>query len=960
MTTALVLYGSTVTATTLANACKLSITTGGSSASNTTTCTDVSSSHYWYMEVLSKGGSNGDVATLPAPTGKGYLYDVIALEDQTILSGNWTATVRINDSVGFASVDLIIRAYIYNGGTYTAICTMTAAGVALNGTTTNYTTAASSTAAKTFRTGDKLYLDFFVFANGSGGHWDGDPIVNFTSSSGTAGIANQFVVTTPGYVPAIRTIPATIALQALNTTRTVASTVALLQTNGRTILATIALLQPNNIRTIPATIALSATIRTIPLSVALLQTNGRTILATIALLQPNNIRTIPSSVALAAIRTIPLSVALLQTNGRTILATIALLQTNGRTIPATIALLQTNSRTIPVIASLSTPPLLSGGVAVWASGTGTIQFDSFRATQYPDPSIFLSTTGRVGSSLTQWNAVIPTNTTLMVAISTDGITWTNVTNDSALPNVYAQPYPTIDTFVANTSTNYTNTSRTGGAVAVTTYDTTNSRLVLTSGTNGLYLNTVLSRADVDLFCTMDQSDSGGLIWRFVDQNNFYYLQVGDASSSISTNIFVLCKVTANVQTTLSTSAIQFTRGTYKTIRVTMVLGVITAYLDGNVILTYTDGSPLTAGQIGLYNNGGVIGSRYYQLRLQALGDDLSGEWLYSKVTMTTTDPSANPQLPDLLVTTRGPGLDPGVIIPQLRPASKPFAEYYSATFNALVTASANAGNDYFWNTDMNGVLTFTSRTTMPAPWCLSSADLLYTPTVQPTFAADLYRNRFTVSNCTGVTALQTETKIADGTTSSWTMAYPLYSTPIITVEGVAKTVGTQGIDTGKDFYWQLNSNSIGQDTTATKIVSGYILQFQYIGQFVTNITVNNLPEQAARAAVEIGTSGIVEAWEDGLGMLASNATVYAQGVLARYSNNNAVMIQATTLRGGLKVGQMLSTFIPEFNLNNIQLFITKITTIGQQQADGSVLYQYQIEATNGPSLNNWSSAWIGQ
>jgi hypothetical protein len=253
------------------------------------------------------------------------------------------------------------------------------------------------------------------------------------------------------------------------------------------------------------------------------------------------------------------------------------------------------------------------------------------------------------------------------------------------------------------------------------------------------------------------------------------------------------------------------------------------------------------------------------------------------------------------------------------------------------------------------------RQAKPAPWCLHSSDILFMPTPTPTNSADLYRNRMNVTNCLDTVVVNDEQKIADGTATSWQMSYPLYSAPTISVQGIAKTVGVQGVDSGRDFYWQSGSNSISQDSSAAKIPAGYVLQFgPYTGQFYRTVTRDNLPEQAKRRLVEKGTTGIVEWTEDGKGMLASNAEVWADGLLARHANNDTVEIVVTTQRPGLEKGQVVSTFIPEHHINDEQLLITKMVTTGQQQLDGTVLYDYQITATNGANLGNWGDIFLGR
>jgi hypothetical protein len=610
------------------------------------------------------------------------------------------------------------------------------------------------------------------------------------------------------------------------------------------------------------------------------------------------------------------------------------------------------------------PRIASGGFGLFASGTGTVSFDQVRFTQYPDPALSLGAVlPRLGTSNVAWNAVEPDGTSCDVEVGIDGINFVPATNGGPIPGLSGQADPVIDLWTSDTSANYTNTSKSGGSAPTVTYDTANSRITLVGGSGGLYLYNAITDDDIDVIVDMDRSDAGGLTWRNQgDGLNFYELGAYDDSASGGfTNQLRLYKIASGTRSLLGTaSTISWARSTlgaspYKRIRVTMLGAVISIYFDGTLMQTYTDGSPLAAGKVGLRNDGGT--SRYYQLRVQVQGDYVSGlpagdvvtgRFVYTQTTQTTTDPSVSSQLLDITTSARSPKVATGALIPQLHDPSKPFAAFCGTEMNTL----AKASGDFYWD-DKDFELTFKGRNATPAPFCLYSSDLLYKPQLQPTNASDLYGNQVIVTNTVGITDTQHEEKVADGSASSWNMAYPLYSAPSVSVGGVDKTVGVQGVDTGRDLYWQYGSVSIGQDSGAAKLPQGYLLEFTYIGQFPDQVVRNNLPEQAARKEVE-GGSGIVAIIVDGQGMLSSNAIVYADGLLARRGNNDTTEVIMTTLRSGLESGMLVPTFIPEHHLNNRQLLIVKVSTIGYQQSGGNTLYEYIIDATDGPNLNNWS------
>src|SRR5260221_260106 len=245
-----------------------------------------------------------------------------------------------------------------------------------------------------------------------------------------------------------------------------------------------------------------------------------------------------------------------------------------------------------------------GGFGLVANGTGVASFKNLMVKQFPDPALDLTPVGRAGSTFVDFDLTLPTNTTGTVKLSIDGLTWIDVTaqDGGPIPGIFTTPPPTSDLFSVDTSANYTSTSRTGGATATVTFDTANSRLTMTGGTTAIYLSQLISQADIDLFGDLDRADMGGLVWRFVDASNFYLLTIADASSSNSTpNTITLYKIASNIATQLATASIAFTRGKYKRFRVLMLGGVITVSFDGTQLISYTDSSPLAAGNVGLYN-----------------------------------------------------------------------------------------------------------------------------------------------------------------------------------------------------------------------------------------------------------------------------------------------------------------------------------------------------------------------
>ncbi len=585
------------------------------------------------------------------------------------------------------------------------------------------------------------------------------------------------------------------------------------------------------------------------------------------------------------------------------------------------------------------------------------------------PALSLTPVGYVAASNVMYNANIPTGTSLVVATTQDLSSFHTVGNNGAgeaLPYWTNQPDATQDLFATNTASNYTSTSKSGGSAASVTYETAMSRLTLAGGSSALYLNNAISCADVDMLVDTDWSDAGGMVFRKVDASNFYEVAVYDASSNSGfVNQLRLYKVASGTRTLLgSASTITFTRGTFHRIRVSMSGGLINVYWDGQCVQSYLDTSPLAGGACGLRNDGGT--SRYYQLWVQPLGTNLSGQVLYTKTIMTTTDPAMMPQLFTLVACVRGPNIATGATISQLHPVTKPVAAYYHAEMDTLTQASG----DFYWYVDRWREMHFGERLARPGafpvqsvvdPAGVYSGYLLYRPQVTVLSSADLFRNRETITNVSGLVTPPAEVKTADGSATSWTMGYPLYSAPTITINGQPATVGLQGVDNNRQFYWQPGSASISYDSALPKLPSGTVLTFTYVGESPVNTTLDNLTSQTVQAALELN-SGIVDEITSALnstaaGMNTDQATVFGQGLLDRYGLNNPIELIGTTRYIGLVPGTTVPLFLPEMmSVWNAQLPIVKLTTTVQMGVNG-LIWTYSIDATNGPSISNWTRVW---
>jgi len=202
------------------------------------------------------------------------------------------------------------------------------------------------------------------------------------------------------------------------------------------------------------------------------------------------------------------------------------------------------------------------------------------------------------------------------------------------------------------------------------------------------------------------------------------------------------------------------------------------------------------------------------------------------------------------------------------------------------------------------------------------------------------------------TVLQDESRKGDSNTIAWPMKFQLATVPTVTVNTVAKTVGINGLDTGKDFYWSKGDPNITQDSAATKLTSSDTLRVLYYGQYpnVTRLQDNSLV--TAQAAID-GTSGIIEdAISDSTLTSSASALARATALMARYGVQNVAVLSFSTLQSGFAPGQLVTVNLPQHNLNSVQMLIESVDM--GDSGDGYNL-RYIVNCVLGPADATWQS-----
>lgn len=569
------------------------------------------------------------------------------------------------------------------------------------------------------------------------------------------------------------------------------------------------------------------------------------------------------------------------------------------------------------------------------------------------PVLSLSSVGaRAGNTLAAWNGLQPANTSILIDTSLDGSTWSNVgsgaSGSAQIAGISVQPEPVIDQFGTNDIANYINTNATGGAAASWTFDTSHNRISVSGGTYALLVyNSSTTGADIDLSCILDYSDNGGLCWRYTSGSNYYDVMIHDASSATAPNTIALFKTVSGTRTQITSAAISFNRNDPHIVRIIHQGSALTISFDGSAVISTTENSLSSAGKCGIANNGST--AHFYLLRVQFYGDDVSSTNVYSRVRLTSTDPTATPAVESLALSCRANTIQNGVLVPSTKYSVMTGNNFYSSQ---ILDDLAKQSNNYWWRIKQ-GIPYFQALQSTPAPFVLTKKDTLV-QNLEIDDDQDVYRNSQWINNVVD-TFTRAVNFIGDGVTTSFDLGYPVDSIDDIVLNNIVQSVGIKSVDTGKDWYYKVGDSTLVQDSSASPINNTQTLSVVFEAQ--TNAVINILNDvEIARIAALDGTTGIIDELEDGSGLDKLGALSKGYGLIQQYAQTRRTA-KFETLRAGLAVGQLLAIFLAPIGVFAGAFLVTDVqTTWYTTNQNGTNIIQpwYTVQAVDGPIIGDWT------
>jgi hypothetical protein len=201
----------------------------------------------------------------------------------------------------------------------------------------------------------------------------------------------------------------------------------------------------------------------------------------------------------------------------------------------------------------------------------------------------------------------------------------------------------------------------------------------------------------------------------------------------------------------------------------------------------------------------------------------------------------------------------------------------------------------------------------------------------------------------GVVLINLTAKYGPGNEPTQVQMDDLFDDYFATFPTVAKTIGIQGVEENKDYYWNKGAKEITQDDSSASLTSADTLSITYQGLFPIIVEASSDNEIAERKAIE-GGSGIYEEVIEAMELdTQESALEYAESIL-RKKGKIAKIVTFETDIDGLRAGQLIDINIVLHNLSG-QYLISQV----DKQDLSSATMRYKVTALSGEYLGGWVS-----
>ncbi len=261
---------------------------------------------------------------------------------------------------------------------------------------------------------------------------------------------------------------------------------------------------------------------------------------------------------------------------------------------------------------------------------------------------------------------------------------------------------------------------------------------------------------------------------------------------------------------------------------------------------------------------------------------------------------------------------------------------------------------YWWEIDEQRRLWFQPYTGQPAPWVMDGTMADQTQHLTLTRGNQQYVNRQYVKGAYDHLALSTITLAGNGGIGVYTLPYEIGEMKSVVVNGVTQTLGTKGVDSGKQVYYAVGDAVLAFDASQPVYGAGDTIQVTYKGRYPVVALAQSGAQIATRRARQGFGTGYVEAvYTDSKLHTFAAAFGIASGQQAHYGQDMR-LLTFQTQQTGLKQGQILTVMLPMFgsDMANISMLIRAVELV--DNVDGHNVW-FQVEAVGSPYDVTWQT-----
>lgn len=259
---------------------------------------------------------------------------------------------------------------------------------------------------------------------------------------------------------------------------------------------------------------------------------------------------------------------------------------------------------------------------------------------------------------------------------------------------------------------------------------------------------------------------------------------------------------------------------------------------------------------------------------------------------------------------------------------------------------------FYWNIDKDKALHFRSISSNAAAWDISNSSRPYRnirfSESRSNFATRVYLRAGSQVGDNNIT----ETQYGDGAKRAFAVGNEIGETPTVEVDTgggfASQTVGVNGVGTSSQWYYNIGTNVIVQDSGETLLTSTDRVKITYKARFPIIVSAVNDEAETARAAAESG-SGVYEMVMDALDVTeAEEAELKAKALLDQYSSAR-LTVSYTTDTTGLAAGMSQLINLTEHGINAYFL----LERVSAAMLDDGTL-RYNVEGAATQTVAGWS------